>query len=43
MKIREIQIEDYIQIKELHIKYNLKILNEEEWIKFWTENKERVS
>ena len=38
MKIREIQIEDYIQIKELHIKYNLKILNEEEWIKFWTEN-----
>ena len=38
MKIREIQIEDYIQIKELHKKYNLRILNKDEWIKFWIEN-----
>ena len=38
MKIREIQIEDYIQIKELHKKYNLRILNKEEWTKFWIEN-----
>ena len=38
MKIREIQIEDYSQIKELHKRYNLKILNQEAWIKFWTDN-----
>tara|TARA_B100000029_G_scaffold515285_1_gene621533 strand:- start:469 stop:1566 length:1098 start_codon:yes stop_codon:yes gene_type:complete len=38
MKIREIQIEDYIQIQELHRKYNLNILDKDEWIKFWKNN-----
>ena len=38
MKIREVQIEDYIQTKELHEKYNLKILNKIEWSKLWFEN-----
>ena len=38
MQIREIQIEDYIQIKELHKKYNLNILDKDEWIEFWKKN-----
>ena len=38
MKIREIQTEDYPQIRELHIKYNLKILDKVEWINFWSRN-----
>ena len=38
MKLREIQIEDYIQIKKLHTKYKLKILDKDEWINFWSEN-----
>tara|TARA_Y100000590_G_C15684676_1_gene1001121 strand:- start:493 stop:1587 length:1095 start_codon:yes stop_codon:yes gene_type:complete len=38
MQIREVQIEDYIQIKELHEKYNLKILDKVDWSKFWSEN-----
>ncbi|NWJ57955.1 hypothetical protein HX858_09465, partial [Marine Group I thaumarchaeote] len=38
MKIREVQIEDYIQIKELHDKYNLKILDKVGWSKFWLQD-----
>lgn len=38
MKIREIQTEDYPQIRELHIKYNLKILDKVEWLNFWAKN-----
>ena len=39
MKIREVHIKnDYEQIKELHSKYNLKILSRDEWSKFWLEN-----
>lgn len=38
MKIREVQIEDYVQTKELHEKYNFKILNKVEWSKLWFEN-----
>jgi len=38
MKIREVQIKDYIQIKELHDKYNLKILDKIGWSKFWLQN-----
>ena len=38
MKIREIQTEDYTQIRELHIKYNLRILDKVEWHDFWSNN-----
>ena len=39
MEIREVDVEkDYDQIKELHLRYNLKILNKNEWLKFWKEN-----
>ena len=36
--IREVIKDDYDQIRELHKKFNLKILNESDWIKFWYQN-----
>ena len=39
MKIREVDVEkDYDQIQKLHVKYNLKILDKNEWLRFWREN-----
>lgn len=38
MVIREVEFSDYSQIKKLHKKYNLKILNGGDWINFWQNN-----
>jgi|TARA_Y100000294_G_scaffold176927_1_gene200754 hypothetical protein len=38
INIREVVKDDYNQIKELHKKFDLKILNESDWSKFWSQN-----
>ena len=39
INIREVVKDDYDQIKELHKKFDLKILNESDWSKFWSQNR----
>ena len=38
INVREVHKNDYDQIKDLHSKFNLNILNHDEWIKFWFKN-----
>ena len=38
MKIRKANYEDYNEIKELHIKNNIKILEENNWVNLWKQN-----
>ena len=38
INIREVIADDYDQIKELHEQFYLKILNKDDWLKFWSQN-----